>query len=117
MSTTQAFRLLPEQPDNPYRLGRHQIPDAYPAELEAVVDFLEPILDVVHEEFEAPFDQGQVGDCTMNAGYGCIVTAPFGKPGVNVTQDTILTGYKLETRLDDSQIPGHYPPDRSEERR
>jgi hypothetical protein len=111
MSVTQAFRLLPEHPDNPYRLGRHQMHDTLVPELEAVVDFLEPILDVAHEEFEDPFDQGKVGDCTMNAGYGCMVTAPFGKPGASVTQDTILTGYKLETRLDDSQIPGHYPPD------
>lgn len=111
MPTATDFRLLPELPDSPYRLGRHQIPDALVAELEAIVDELEPIKDVVHLEYQDPFDQGQIGDCTMNAGYGCMVTAPIGKPGVNVTQDTILSGYKMETELDDSQIPGHYPPD------
>lgn len=106
-----SFRLLPEQPDSPYRLGRHQVPDALVAELEAIVDELEPIKDVVHLEYQDPFDQGQIGDCTMNAGYGCMVTAPYGKAGVSFTEDTILSGYKLETQLDDSQIPGHYPPD------
>ncbi|MFC1410518.1 C1 family peptidase [Streptacidiphilus sp. N1-12] len=108
---TQAFRLLPEHPDNLYRLGRHQMLDTLVAEFAAIVDELEPILDVDHTEVQDPFDQGKVGDCTMNAGYGCLVTAPLGKAGQTpVTQAVILSGYELETRLDDSQIPGHYPP-------
>lgn len=105
------FRHLAEAPGNPYRLGRHQVPAALVAELEAVIDLLEPIRSVAHEEYAPCFDQGRVGDCTMNAAYGCMVTAPYGHPGVTVTQDTILSGYSLETGLDDSQIPGHYPPD------
>lgn len=105
------FRRFTESPDAPYRLGRHQVHDALVAELEAVVDLLEPIKDVEHVEYQEPFDQGQVGDCTMNAAYGCLIAAPFGKPGVTYTQPTILDGYRMETRLDDSQIPGHYEPD------
>lgn len=107
-----AFRYFTEDPANPYRLGRHQVHDALTPELEAVVDLLEPIRDVDHTEFQGVFDQGRIGDCTMNAAYGCLVTAPFGKAGqAEITQDTIVKGYEMETRLDDSQIPGEYPPD------
>lgn len=106
-----AFRRFTEDPDAPYRLGRHQVHDALVPELEAVVDLLEPIRDVDHAEYQEVFDQGQIGDCTMNAAYGCLVTAPFGTPGVHVEQSTIVDGYRMETRLDDSQIPGHFEPD------
>ncbi|MEE4541001.1 C1 family peptidase [Streptomyces sp. V4-01] len=106
-----AFRLLPEDPAAPYRMGRHQVHDALVPELEAVVDLLEPIRDVEHYEFQDSFDQRQVGDCTMNAAYGTLVCDPFGKAGISYTQATILDGYRRETRLDDSQIPGHYEPD------
>jgi hypothetical protein len=106
-----AFRRFTEHPDNPARLGRHQVHDALAAELEAVVDLLEPIRSVVHEEYEPCWDQGQVGDCTANAALGCLVTAPFGRPGVSFTEQDALALYGLETRIDDSQIPGSYPPD------
>ena len=106
----QAFRYFVEDPDNPNRLGRHQVHDALLPELEAEVDHLEPIVDVEHAEIQEAFDQGDVGDCTMNAAYGTLVCEPFAEPGRTFTQDTIVSGYELETRLDDSQIPGHYPP-------
>lgn len=107
----RAFRRFTEHPDNPYRLGRHQMHDFLPDALEAILDLLEPIKSVEHEEFEPVWDQGDVGDCTMNAAFGCLVTAPFGHAGVAYTENDILAGYELETRLDDSQIPGEYPPD------
>lgn len=107
----QSFRRFTESPDNPFRLGRHQMHDFLPAELEAVVDLLAPIRDVVHEEFEPCFDQGQIGSCTANAALGTLVTDPFGKPGVAYTEQDALALYEAETLLDDSQIPGHYPPD------
>lgn len=106
-----AFRRYTEQPDAPYRCGRHQVHDELVPELEAQVNLLDPIQDVDHAEFQPAWDQGQIGSCTMHAGYGCVVTEPFGKPGVTYTEDAIVQGYEMETRLDDSQIPGHYPPD------
>ena len=108
---TTTFRRFTEDPAAPYRMGRHQVHDALIAELEAAVDLLEPIKDVDHTELQPVWDQGQIGDCTMNAAYGTIVCDPFGRPGVTYTEADIVDGYKLETRLDDSQIPGHYPPD------
>jgi len=105
------FRRFTENPDNPYRLGRHQVHDALPAHLAAVVDETAPIRDVEHEEFLPVFDQGQLGSCTANAAYGCLVTAPFGHEGIAYTEDDAVALYELETKLDDSQIPGEYPPD------
>jgi hypothetical protein len=107
------FRRFIEHPDNPFRLGRHQMHDLLDAEREAFL-FLDrylPIQSVTHQEFEPVWDQGSIGDCTMNAAYGCLVTAPFGQTGVSYTEADVLAGYELETRLDNSQIPGSYPPD------
>jgi papain like protease len=106
-----AFRRFIEDPDAPYRLGRHQVHDALVPELEAVVDLLEPIRNVVHTEVQAVWDQGRTGSCTMHAAYGTLVTAPFAAPGAHYEEPTIVDGYRMETRLDDSQIPGHYEPD------
>lgn len=107
----RTFRRFTEDPANPYRLGRHQVHDALPAHLAAVVDQTEPIRDVEHTEFIPPFDQGQIGSCTANAAFGCLVTAPFGTEDVAYDEDDALALYELETKLDDSQIPGSYPPD------
>ena len=105
------FRRFTESPDAPYRLGRHQVHDALLPELAAVVDETAPIVTVEHEEFLPVFDQGQLGSCTANAALGCLVTAPFGHAGVAYDEDDALALYELETKLDDSQIPGEYPPD------
>lgn len=105
------FRLLPESPANPYRLGRHQMLDLLVPEREAVVPMGTPVRSVEHEELVQPFDQGDLGSCTANAALGCLVTAPFGQPGVAYTETDAVALYRLETQLDDSQIPGQYPPD------
>jgi hypothetical protein len=107
----QSFRRFTENPAHPYRLGRHQVHDALVRDLEAVVDLLEDIKSVTHEEFVPVWDQGRIGDCTANAAYGCLVTAPFGRPGVHYDENDSVALYELETKLDDSQIPGEYPPD------
>jgi len=108
------FRFLKEHPDNPFRLGRHRahdVLDALPERDAAhIVDIFAPILSAHHEEFEPVFDQGQLGSCTANAALGTLVTAPFGKQGVAYTEDDAVALYELETKLDDSQIPGEYPP-------
>lgn len=108
---TRAFRRFTEHPDNPYRLGRHQMHDFLLPELAALVDETTPIRTVQHTEFVAPFDQGQLGSCTANAALGTLVTAPFGNTSTRYAEPDAVALYKLETRLDDSQIPGEYPPD------
>lgn len=123
-----AFRRFTENPNNPYRLGRHQmhdVLDAMPArQAERALDLLTPIRTVTHTEHVPPFDQGQLGSCTANAAYGTLVTgeAPqwsafltawkkFAPGRTTVTEADCVALYEAETRLDDSQIPGHYPPD------
>ena len=113
----QNFRYLAESPDNPFRLGRHQVHDALLPERDArqlhlpFLDRFLPIKTVTHQETEPVFDQGNVGSCTANAALGCLVTAPFAKAGVTYTEADALALYEMETKLDDSQIPGVYPPD------
>lgn len=42
---------------------------------------------------------------------GCLVTEPFYKAGTTLTENDAVALYELETRIDDRQIPGHYPPE------
>jgi hypothetical protein len=109
------FRYLAELAGNPFRTGRHQAHDVLDAMPErdaaTVVDLFTPIRTVQHQEFEPVFDQGQLGSCTANAALGTLVTAPFGKPGVSYTEADAVALYELETTLDNTQIPGSYPPD------
>lgn len=62
-------------------------------------------------EHEPCFDQGSLGSCTANAAIGCLVCEPFWRPDTSFTETDCVTLYELETRLDDAQVPGHYPPD------
>jgi len=105
------FRRFTERPDNPYRLGRHQVHDALPAHLAAVEDLFSPIRSASHAEAQPCFDQGQIGSCTANAALGTLVTEPFAVAGRTFTEADAVALYTLETQLDDSQIPGQYPPD------
>lgn len=105
------FLYLKEREGNPYRLGRHQVPQAFTADREAIVDRFKKIVSVEHQEFLPVFDQGDLGSCTANAALGTLVTAPFGHEGVAYTEDDAVALYELETKIDDSQIPGEYPPD------
>lgn len=110
----QTFRYLAERPENPFRLGRHQVHDALLPEHDArqlhVLDRFLPIKTVTHKELVPVFDQGQLGSCTANAALGCLVTEPFAKAGATYTEDDAVALYTAETKLDDSQIPGDYPP-------
>lgn len=109
------FRYLKELSGNPHRMGRHQVHDVLDAlpERDAanLVDVFAPIRSVHHEEFEPVFNQGDLGSCTANAALGTLVTAPFGKTGVAYTENDAVALYELETTLDNTQIPGSYPPD------
>lgn len=110
--TLPAFRRFTELPDNPHRLGRHQVHDALDPARDArhlALDELLPIKTVTHTEFLPVFDQGQIGSCTANAALGCLATDPYGHAGVKLTEEDAVQLYVLETRIDDSQIPGRYP--------
>ena len=108
-----AFHRFTESPNNPNRLGRHRMHDLLTPEREAFgfIDRFLPIKTVEHEEFVPAFDQGDIGSCTANAALGCLSTAPFGHAGITYTEADAVALYELETKLDDSQIPGEYPPD------
>jgi hypothetical protein len=54
-------------------------------------------------------DQGQVGSCTANAALGLLMTKPF-STGRTWTEEDALVLYHEETVLDESEIPGVYPP-------
>lgn len=108
------FLYLKELPSNPYRLGRHQVPKALDPEKDArLLDWMwfRAIVSIEHEEFVPAFDQGNLGSCTANAALGTLVTAPFGQAGVSYDEADAVALYEAETKLDDSQIPGEYPPD------
>lgn len=129
---TRNFRYLRENPNNPHRLGRHQVHDVLDAaperDLVHVVDLLRPIETVEHKELVPVFDQDHcnpdviaelggdpsivaLGDCTMNGAYGVLMTEPFHRSGWNFGEDDCVRGYHVETTLDDSQIPGQWPND------
>jgi C1A family cysteine protease len=112
---SRPFLYLPEDPSNPYRLGRRQIPDAFPADKDArrVSAFFARLKTVTHTEHVPVFDQGQLGSCTANAALGTMACDPFFEPGLaaDLNEDWAVKLYEAETKLDDSQIPGQYPPD------
>lgn len=107
------FVFLAELPSNPYRLGRHAIPDSFDplCDAFAIIDHFRPIKTIMHKELEPVFDQGNLGSCTANAALGCLVTEPFAAKDVDYTEEDAVKLYELETKIDDSQIPGSYPPD------
>ena len=122
------FRYLREWPGNPHRLGRHQVPDALPPERDAFrLAWFRPLKSASHERVAAPFDQDHcnptviqslggdpsvtaLGNCTANAALGVLMTTPFHRPEWAFTEDDAVRLYHEETVLDDSQIPGEWPP-------
>lgn len=111
---TPKFRILHEDPANPYRLGRHQVPDAFPKNKDArsLGAFFTKIQTVMHAEHVPAFNQGSIGSCTANAALGTLVCDPFWEPGLSpITEEVAVRLYAAETLLDDSQLAGHYPPE------
>jgi hypothetical protein len=103
------FHLLEQGPG----LGRHVLHDdrsrAYDAA--TLVAHVTARRTTYHERVVPIWDQGQVGACTAFAALGLMGTEPFYRPSWRLAPDRALQFYELETQLDDSQIPGHYPPD------
>lgn len=57
------------------------------------------------------FDQGTLGMCTATAGLGLRMTAPFSNVnGQQYDEFDCQQLYREETRIDDSEIPGHWEP-------
>ena len=93
----------------PHPLGRHQVHDERSRSY-ALAPVALPTKTVLHQRHVPIFDQGDLGSCTANAALGMISTGPLniGKPFVEA--DAVAL-YHEETLLDDTEIPGHYPPD------
>lgn len=102
-----------EQRSQAAGLGRHVLHDAASRAYDAatLISGAPQIASVIHECHIEPWDQGQIGDCTMNAALGVLMCDPFWQRGKwSFSEQDALRLYSEETRLDDSLIPGHYPP-------
>ncbi len=104
---TQRTELIPEAPDNPYRLGRSVNHDerskAYPAALA-------PTYKAVWWPHYGPvINQGQIGSCTGNALVDCLMTGPLYRQGRNLSEPDAVRAYERATQID--PFPGQYPPD------
>lgn len=95
------------------RYGRHVVHDSRSLRfLSGGAKPVKPTKAVLHKCHVDPWDQGQIGDCTMNAACGLLVTEPYWTPATpKFTERMIVPLYSEETRLDDVEIPGVYPPD------
>lgn len=104
------FHRLEQSASN---LGRHVLHDARSLAYDAaeLLTSTGPLKTVLHECTVAPWDQGDIGSCTANAALGLLVTAPFAVSGRVFTEADAVALYSEETKLDDRQIPGHYPPE------
>jgi hypothetical protein len=121
--TVTTRRFNPADP----RLGRHVRHDSRSLEYAHGVLPRSAIKTVHWTRRTGPFDQGQIGSCTFNAGAGALVTDSKQRPGVTqvtvepdsygifiagsytVDEPFIVEGYSLTTRGD--SYPGAYPPD------
>lgn len=100
-----------DQTVGPYRLGRHVLHDPRSKDFDArAITRPRPLVTTLHAARTPPWDQGDIGSCTANAALGCLVTSP-NHCQRTLDEDDARTLYRAETRLDDTQIPGHWEPD------
>lgn len=104
----QYFHQIEQAPG----LGRHVLHDARSRDYDAdsLVTQVTREATTYHQRVVPPWDQGQVGACTAFAALGLMMTEPF-VGAHSFTEQDALRFYSEETRLDDRQIPGEYPPD------
>jgi hypothetical protein len=104
--------VLEQQPEARRRLGRHVVQDSRSVEWDArAVVRPRPLKTTIHQFRAQPWDQGQIGSCTANAMLGCLMSEPLHRETWAFDETTAVDFYKEETRLDDTDIPGHYEPD------
>jgi hypothetical protein len=97
------------QTTGPYRLGRHVLHDPRSKNYDArELIRPRPLQTVIHTSTVSPWDQGQIGSCTANAALGCLVTAPNNH---TYNEANAVQLYEHETRIDDTQIAGHWEPE------
>lgn len=102
--------ITPPYGDDP-RLRRFMLHDSRSRDYATGAKDKPPTRSADHACHVAPWDQGQIGDCTANAALGMMVTDPFWTATTpKFTEADAVQFYVQETRLDDAQIPGHYPP-------
>ncbi len=106
---------IPERP-GVGRLGRHWEPAPLSAKVSAAARWAtrlaRPLISKTWRRTQPPFDQADLGSCTANAYYGCLVTEGQAyRPGLAVGQTAIVSLYSAATRLD--TVRGHWPPDDS----
>ena len=93
------------------RMRRHVVHDSRSLDYRTGSKAKPPTKASDHKCHVAPWDQGQIGDCTASAGLGLMITEPFWTPTTHLyTEVDCVRFYGMETRLDDSVIPGQYPP-------
>lgn len=94
------------------RLRRAQVHDSrswdYPA-FPGAMTLPRTLID--HKRVVPAFDQGEIGCCTADAAYGCLMTEPLHRASWAFDQAACVELYKLETQMDNVNIPGVYPPD------
>jgi hypothetical protein len=102
-----------EQRPQAQGLGRHVLHDERSREYDAatLISGAPHIASIMHKCHTEPWDQGQIGSCTANAALGVLMTDPFWQKGKwGFRESDALRLYEEETRLDNSLIPGSYPP-------
>ena len=95
------------EPTDP-RLGRHVVHDPRSRNF-ALPSKARPTSVIAWPRVGPILDQGQLGSCTGNAAVGLLMTQPFSNGTVYSEADAVSV-YSAATILDDSEIPGHYPP-------
>lgn len=99
-----------DQTAGSFRLGRHVLHDPASRLFDAAAIVKpRPLITTIHACYQPPWNQGAIGDCTMNAAAGCLITSP--NVGRTFSETEIQALYRVETRIDDTQIPGHWEPD------
>jgi hypothetical protein len=109
----QYFHLLEQAPGpNGERTGRHVLHDDRSRAHDAADDVrtVTRQITTVHRRIAPIWDQGRIGSCTANAALGTLMTEPLWNGAWNFSEPDCLALYAQETKIDDAQIPGHYPP-------
>lgn len=104
MPTVEVHRYEPTDP----RLKRHVVHDSRSRRF-ALPTGAAPTTLTLWPRVGPILDQGNIGSCTANAALGLLMTQPF-STGKTWTEEDALALYHEETVLDESEIPGVYPP-------